>query len=75
MITADTLRRCAWLDAASIEGLLRKNYPKDQVLQSNFLGITNGGQFCYDVMYPTDEGTERGKVFVWQENNEVFADY
>ena len=75
MITAETLRKCSYLSNSELQDILQKSYPKDRVLFSNFLGVTNGGQFCYDVVYPTEEGTERGKVFVWQKDNEIFADY
>jgi hypothetical protein len=80
MITADTLRRCAWLSSIELEVLLQKNYPEDQVLQSNFLGVSNGGQFCYQIGYQDPDLAGQGltycKVFVWQENNgEIRADY
>lgn len=67
MITADAITKCAYLSTTSLEGILRKNYPKDKVLQSNFIGITNGGQFCYNISYPDDNsksGLSRSKVFV-----------
>ena len=76
MIMADTLRKCAWLSATRIEELIRKNYPKDLIVQANFLGITNGGQFCYDIAYPGEEGLEHGKVFVYENNNgQLEAEY
>ena len=79
MITAETLRHCAYLHSLTLEGLLRKSYPKDSVLRSEFLGITNGGQFCYKIVYPDQDGKygmATTKVFVWQdENGELVADY
>ena len=79
MITADTIRRCAYLDSITLERLLRKSYPKDEVLRSEFLGITNGGQFAYKIVYPDQDGNmgmSVTKVFVWQDNNsELTADY
>lgn len=76
MITVDTLRRCAWLSSIHIEELIRKNYPKDTVLAADFVGISNGGQFVYNVAFPGEDGVEKAKVFVWQDNNgEVVADY
>lgn len=79
MITAETLRRCAYLHNLTLEAALRKSYPKDSVLRSEFLGITNGGQFAYKIVYP-DEDAKNGmavtKVFVWEDNNgELVADY
>lgn len=31
---------------------------------AKFLGITNGGQFCYTVTFPVKGGTDSTKVFV-----------
>jgi hypothetical protein len=41
-----------------------------------FLGITNGGQFCYKAVYPVKEGTDSTKVFLSYDHatNKVFAD-
>ena len=79
MITAETLRHCAYLHSMTLEGLLRKSYPKDQVLRSEFLGITNGGQFCYSVTYYDDtlEGEVTDKVFLTYDPTagKVIADY
>lgn len=78
MITVDTIRKCSFLSSTTLEGLLRKNYPKDVVIKSDFVGITNGGQFCYNIMYFDDiEGENRwSKAFVWQDNNgDTVADY
>ena len=76
MITVDTLRRCAWLSSIHIEELLRKSYPKDTVLAADFVGISNGGQFVYNIAYPEDKEVRKAKVFVWQDSNgEVVADY
>ena len=79
MITVDTLRRCAWLSGVHLEELLRKSYPEDVILGADFVGISNGGQFCYNVTHPDGDsptGVARSKVFVWQESNgEIRADY
>ena len=79
MITAETLRRCAYLHSLTLEGLLRKTYRNDQVLRSEFLGITNGGQFCYKIVYPDQDaknGMATTKVYVWEDHNgELLADY
>jgi hypothetical protein len=76
MITVDTLRRCAWLDTITLEMIIRKNYPKDTVLAADFVGISNGGQFVYNVAFPGEDGVEKAKVFVWQDNDgELVADY
>ena len=79
MITAETLRQCAYLDTISLENILRKTYPKDSLIRSEFLGITNGQQFAYKIVYP-DEDAKNGmavtKVFVWRDSNgSLVADY
>jgi hypothetical protein len=79
MITVDTLRKCSWLDSATLESLIRKNYPKDRVVKAEFVGITNGGQFAYNVGYPDDEsksGMSFCKMYVWLDSDGKFvADY
>ncbi len=79
MISADTIRRCAYLHNLTLEAALRKSYPKDSVLRSEFLGISNGEQFVYKIVYP-DEDAKNGmavtKVFVWEDTNgNLVADY
>jgi hypothetical protein len=77
MISADTIRRCAYLHSLTLEAALRKSYPKDSVLRSEFLGISNGDQFVYSIVYPGDDGIAMtGKVFVWENpKGELVADY
>lgn len=79
MILADTVRRCAYLSSLQLEVLIRKNYPEDIVQFANFIGITNGGQFCYDITFPDADaknGLGRGKVFVEVDQfGELKADY
>ena len=67
MITAEKITKCAYLNSVQLESLLRVNYPKDVLIASKFLGITNGGQFCYFISFPDDEekgGIAHTKVFV-----------
>lgn len=79
MITAETLRKCANLSSIHLEKLIRKNYPKDMVIQSEFVGVTNASQFCYKISFPDDNsktGLGQGKIFVWiDDNGNVIADY
>lgn len=63
MITVDTLQRCSWLDRFTLETLLRKNYPSDRVVTSDFEGITNGGEFCYRIGYQDPELNGQGLTF------------
>lgn len=51
MITAEKIRRLAYLDTIALETAVRKNYPKDKFISCRFLGITNAGQFCYEALY------------------------
>lgn len=51
MITAEKICRLAYLNTQGLEKAIRKNYPKDRFISSRFLGITNGGQFCYEALY------------------------
>lgn len=71
MITADRIRKLSYLDTQQVEQAVRKNYPKDSFVSTKFLGITNGGQFCYSAIF-IDEGNERctTKVFVDLDANE-----
>lgn len=79
MITAELLRKCSWLDTITLEKLLRKTYSKDSVLRSEFLGISNGNQFCYKIVYPDQDaknGMATTKIYVWEDHNgELLADY
>jgi len=72
MITADKIRQLAYLDTVSLETALQKNYSKDKVKSSKFLGITNGGQFCYQIQYFDEyHGVDTlGKVFVELDTND-----
>ena len=42
-----------------------------------FLGITNGGQFCYLAVFPVKGGTDSTKIFLTYDHAEdrVIADY
>jgi len=59
MITADTLQS---LTTFTTEALSRA--VNTQFDSSKFLGITNGGQFCYQVKYEDKFGPATGKVFL-----------
>lgn len=79
MITADTLRQCAYLSTPTLEKLIKENHPEDRIVTSEFLGITNGRQFCYGIKYPDEHESgqlSQGKVFVWQnDSGKLVADY
>jgi hypothetical protein len=80
MITVDTLKKCSWLNSLTLQELLRKKYPEDHVLTSEFIGITNSGQFCYNIGYQdidlAGQGLTYCKVFVRvSDTGEVVAEY
>ena len=81
MITANSIRKGAWLNAEQIEKLIRKAYPKDMISNATFLGVSNGGQFVYECGYPDPnrpqrQGPAKTKVFVWEtEDGNLVADY
>lgn len=80
MITVDTLRKCSWLNSLTLESLIRKSYPEDHVLTSEFVGITNGGEFCYKIGYQdidlAGQGLTYCKVYVRiNDTGELVAEY
>ena len=76
MITAKEIDVLSKLDTGAVEFALRRNYPKDRLTVSKFLGITNGGQFAYRCKFKED-GEERGvSVFVFRDSDgDIVADY
>ena len=67
-----------YLDTPALEKALNFMYPKDKIKESKFLGITNGGQFCYEIMYFDEEQDSYcyTKLFVDLDcNDEPYADY
>ena len=78
MITAFKINRCANLDSIALEKAINFMYPDDRVKDSSFLGITNGGKFCYNIVY-FDEFLSKdcnAKVFVDLDFNDVpYAEY
>jgi hypothetical protein len=78
MITADTLEVLTSYSpqyltkAAQLAGYKGPNFTS-----CKFLGITNGGQFCYQAVFQVKDGTDSTKVFLNYDHIEdrVFADY
>lgn len=81
MLTADKIKVLTSLDKSSLARILDSSgYSMCSFKSTEFLGITNGGQFCYKVVYFDDAGSgknEIGKVFVSfdHENEKVTADF
>ena len=64
MITADKLKVLTSFPHTALQDTLGV---KDVIFTAaRFLGITNGGEFCYSVVYraPSFEGTDSTKVFL-----------
>lgn len=66
MITAANLKRLSTLDEQVLTVLAKGLYAKrnDKFTGAKFLGLTNGGEFCYNVVYQVEGETNRAKVFV-----------
>ena len=80
MILADTLKTLTSFGPKGLAVVLDKSgYSMCSFKSAEFLGITNGGDFCYKVTYYDDAGTgeEVGKVFVKYDhsNHSITADF
>ena len=65
MITAETLTTLlSFTPAALTRAVEDTGYTGPPFTSSKFLGITNGGQFCYRVVFHVQGGTDSGKVFL-----------
>ena len=62
MITAEQLATLTTFTAAALtKALDNEDY---QFTGTKFLGLTNGGEFCYKCTYPVKGGTDSTKVFL-----------
>jgi hypothetical protein len=80
MITADTLKTLTTFTTHGLAmALHHSGYTGASFKTAKFLGITNGGQFCYGVSYYDDNGLgeQQGKVFLSYDSaqGKVIADY
>ena len=78
MITADTLKVLTTFTAPALTRAAADAGYNGPVFSScKFLGITNGGQFCYMAVFQVEGGTDSTKVFLNYNHAEdrVFADY
>jgi hypothetical protein len=78
MITADKLTLLTSMPAAMLTTAIQSaGYKEDRFTGAKFLGITNGGQFCYMCTYPVEGGTDSTKVFLTYNptTDQVIADY
>ena len=78
MITADKLRLLTNMPPIMLtEGIRQAGYKKDKFETSKFLGLTNGGEFCYTATYIEDNEFQECKVFVRYDsaNNSITFSY
>ena len=62
MITAEQLTTLTTFTAAALtKALDNEDY---EFTGTKFLGITNGGEFCYKCTFPVKGGTDSTKVFL-----------
>ena len=62
MITAEQLTTLTTFTAAALtKALANEDY---QFSGTKFLGLTNGGEFCYKCTFPVKGGTDSTKVFL-----------
>jgi len=55
LLTADTLKTLMEFGPQGLTVLIRRaGYKEDSFVKSKFLGMTNGGQFCYQCTYKGD---------------------
>ena len=65
MITADTLKTLTTFTAAALTRAAQDaGYKGPEFTSCKFLGMTNGGEFCYSVTRKAEEGTDSTKVFL-----------
>lgn len=69
MISAETVRLLGNLSVSSIGAFALQNKIKnaEKFVESDFLGITNGGEFCYSVKCEDGNTTVTKKVFLSQD--------
>ena len=78
MITAETLATLTTFTAPALTRAIQlAGYKEDSFTSAKFLGITNGGQFCYYCVFHVEGGTDSTKVFLTYNPTEgrVSADY
>ena len=79
MITADTLKTLTSFTAAALtRAAVDAGYKGPKFTSCKFIGITNGGQFCYTTAdFLGKGGTDSTKVFLTYDHAEgrVIADY
>jgi hypothetical protein len=78
MITVDTLNILTTFTPQGLYGAAKDaGYDGPEFTGCRFLGITNGGQFCYMAVFQVKGGTDSTKIFLTYNHTEntVIADY
>jgi len=76
MITADTLKTLTTFTAPALTRAINlAGYKEDKFTSAKFLGITNGGQFCYMVVFHVEGGTDSAKVYLTYKAGKIEAGY
>jgi hypothetical protein len=78
MITADKLTLLTNMPAAMLTMCAQEaGYKGPTFTGAKFLGITNGGQFCYTAVFHVKGGTDSTKIFLTYDHakDTVIADY
>ncbi len=71
MITEFKIKRCAYLNTLSLEeAFVRNGYKDTKFINNKFLGITNGGEFCYEVLWNNEGEEGYSKVFIDLDHND-----
>jgi hypothetical protein len=75
MITAETLKRLIAYNAPTLNSMARASgYKGPAFSSSKFLGISNGGQFVYMVVFLVEGGTDSTKVYVTYKAGDITAE-
>jgi hypothetical protein len=64
MITAEKLKTLSTFTTEALHRALGKAAKDYTFTSSKFLGLTNGGQFCYHVVHQVKGGSDSAKVFL-----------
>ena len=78
MVTADKLKLLTNFPTFMLTTMIQQaGYKKDKFNTAKFLGLTNGGQFCYSVTYIENNEECNTKVFLNYDSvaDVVSADY
>jgi len=75
MITAEALQTLIAYRAPELTRIAKESGYKGPAFSScKFLGITNGGQFCYMVVFLVEGGTDSTKLFITHTAGRVSAE-